>query len=99
MNPFERLVSEQDIADATPESKLIDIDEEDEIDIFLVTLSFLSLCKLFILYGFRTDSIFLVFPISSYVAFMCLPTTIWKDCVCMSMKSNELPPQMSAPLE
>ena len=47
-NPFERLVSEQDIAEAIPESKLIDIDEEDEIDIFLVTLSFIMLCKFFI---------------------------------------------------
>ena len=35
LNPFERLVSEQDIAQATPERKPIDIDEEDEIDIVL----------------------------------------------------------------
>ena len=33
LNPFERLVSEQDTAEATPECKLIDIDEEDKIDI------------------------------------------------------------------
>ena len=32
LNPFERLVSEQDIAEATPECKLVDIEEEDEID-------------------------------------------------------------------
>ena len=52
VNLFERLASEQDIADATPESKLIDIDEEDKIDIFLVTLSSILLCKLFIFIWF-----------------------------------------------
>ena len=52
MNPFERLASEQDITDAAPESKLIDIEEEDEIDIFLVTVSFILLCKLFIFIWF-----------------------------------------------
>ena len=52
LNPFERLVSEEDIADATPESKLIDIDEEDEIDVFLVTLSFILFSKLFIFIWF-----------------------------------------------
>ena len=35
LNPFERLVSEQGIAQATHECKLIDIDEEDEIDIVM----------------------------------------------------------------
>ena len=93
MNPFERLVSEQDIADATPESKLIDIDKDDDIDIFLVTLSFILLCKFFNFNGFLTDSLFLVFPISSFVAFMCLPTTNGKDCVCMSAKSSQRPPE------
>ena len=32
-NPFDRLVAE-DIDEATPESRLIDIDDEDEIEIF-----------------------------------------------------------------
>ena len=32
-NPFDRLVAE-DIDEATPESSLIDIDDEDEIEIF-----------------------------------------------------------------
>ena len=32
-NPFDRLVSEQDIAEATRECKMIDFDEEDEIGI------------------------------------------------------------------
>ena len=35
LNPFERLVSEQDIVEATPECKLIGIDEEDQIYIVL----------------------------------------------------------------
>ena len=34
-NPFKRLVSEQGIAETTPECKLIDIDEENEIHIVL----------------------------------------------------------------
>ena len=36
LNPFARLVSKQDIADATPEAKLIYINEEEKINIFLV---------------------------------------------------------------
>ena len=60
-------------------------------------------------YSFLTDSLFLVFPISSYVVFMCLPTTVGKIVyVCPQNQMNashrsrfvdERPPQMSAPLE
>jgi len=35
LNPFERLVSQQDIVEAAPECKLIDIDQAHEINIVL----------------------------------------------------------------
>ena len=35
LNPFERLVSEQGIVEATPECKLVDNDEKDEMNIVL----------------------------------------------------------------
>ena len=52
LNPFERLVSEPGNTEATPDHKLIDIYEENDIDIFLVTLFFILICKLFIFIWF-----------------------------------------------
>ena len=79
-------MNEQDVAVATPECKLIDIDEEEEIDIVLKPFPLYFFATFSLTCGFLTDPLVFAFPISSHVALICLLTIIGKECICMPTK-------------
>ena len=58
------------------ECKRIDIDEEDKIDIVLLPFPSYCFVTFSLSYEFLTESLFLAFPVSSFVQLMCLLAAI-----------------------